>query len=112
MITPLGELYAGDSWQIHVEVLDSDGNAIALAGASARYALARSPSDSALITESTDGGGINLLINGIVEINVSADKTALLDEGTYYHEVDLVTADDEAITALAEYVIVRGVLLL
>lgn len=111
-MTALATVYAGDSLQFQVTVTDEDGNAIDLAGGSARYALARSPDSAALVTKDSDNvGEINLLVDGVVEVNLDPADTASLDEGTYYHEVEIVTADDETVTGLAEYLIVRKTVL-
>lgn len=112
-MTTLATLYAGDSWQIRVTITDEAGDPINLAGAAARYALARSPDGAALVVKSsaTPADDLNLLVNGVVEVNVAATDTAALDEGTYYHEVEIVTAGGETLTGLAEYLIVRTTVL-
>jgi hypothetical protein len=90
-----------------------DGAPIELAGGSARYALARAPDLSVLVVKesTTPGDDLNLLVDGVVEVNVTAAETATLVEGTYYHEVQVVTADGETLTGLAEYLLVRGTVL-
>ena len=113
MTATLATLYAGDDWQIQVSITDVDGEPVELAGGSARYALARAPDMSVLVTKdsTTPGDELYLLVDGVVEVNVTAAETAALAEGTYYHEVQVVTADGETLTGLAEYLLVRGTVL-
>lgn len=108
-MTTIADVYRGDSLQFLVAVTDSDGIAIDLSNASARYALSRSPDLAALVEKSSATvGEINLLVDGVVEINLEPADTSALVEGTYYQELELITDDAETITALAEYIRIRG----
>lgn len=103
--SPRATMYAGDTLQILCTILDADGAPIELAGSTATYVLSTAPSGIALVTKSsTVSGEINLLVNGVAEINVDPADTADFATGTYYHELEIVTADAETITGMAEYI--------
>ncbi len=103
--SPRATVYAGDTLQFLVTILDVDSVPIELAGATATYVLSLTPSSAALVTKSsTVSGQINLLVDGVAEINLIPGDTDDFEQGTYYHELEVVTADAETITGLAEYI--------
>lgn len=104
--SPRATVYAGDTIQILVTITDENGDAINLAGATAVYVLTTAPSAAALVTKDSEvlADNLNLLVGGVAEINLEPEDTEDFVQGTYYHELEVVTADDETITAMAEYI--------
>lgn len=106
-------VFAGDSLQFLVQILDIDGDPIDLAGATAIYALFASAYATTALVEkdsTVPADNLNLLVDGIVEVNLDPADTVNLD-GTYYHEIKVTTADDETVTGLAANLVVQPTVL-
>lgn len=91
---------AGDSENIEVTVVDEEGTAVDLTGASIEYAIkttVEAVTNELLLT--TADFSITILAN-VFSIAVSPNDTVSLN-GTYYHECEITLADGRVFTAFS-----------
>lgn len=99
-------MWAGDNKLIDVTVVDGDGVAVDITGATIKWVLAKTAGDSALVTKTT-GDGITITDAAAGKFRVTlvpADTESLA--GVYYHEAEVTDASSQVSTVLIGKVIV------
>jgi hypothetical protein len=99
------ELFTGDSKAFMVNVVDDNGNAIDLTGASVIWQLAANnwksdPTAMALLVKDSTNAGEILLAAGSFTVNIASGDTAGMTEGTYYQEAQVTLSDGTVGTPL------------
>lgn len=90
------EMFAGDTREIVVSVVDQDGAMINTIGGVVLWQLAKSdwkkdPSTAVLITKTSSSGQIDLADGSFTVHLLSSDSEAL--EGSFYHEAQVTLSD-------------------
>lgn len=80
-------LVAGESKILSYHVVDEDGDAVTVTGATIKWELSRYRGSEAILTKSTTDGNITIATS-TVEVEIDAADTADL-EGLYYHELTI-----------------------
>lgn len=86
-------MYTGDSKTIQVNVTDANNNVIDLTGATVKWVLQQFPTSTTYqIEKDVVNGGIALInaSGGIFQINLSANDTKTLQQGTYFHQAKVI----------------------
>jgi hypothetical protein len=95
------EIHAGDSRDIVVTVVDSQGGVVDLTGATIAWHLAQSARAAAPAVAKSLGAGIAITdgANGVFTISLDPADTAALS-GLYYHEAEVTDAAGHRSTVL------------
>ena len=80
-------LVQGESKVLAYSVVDADGDAVNVTGATITWELSRSLGGAAILTKSTTGGDIDIATS-TVEVTIDATDTEDL-EGLYWHELTI-----------------------
>lgn len=95
-------MFSGEHRVLEIAIVDADGDAVDLTGATVEWRLARSARGTPVISKTTvDSGGVEITgaEAGLAEVTlVGADTEAL--EGDYYHEARVVDSGDRPATVL------------
>lgn len=103
-------MFAGDTKVIPVTVIDEDGMAVNITGATFTWEAARTVDGTAAITK-TVGAGIALTSPATGVFTITLDEADTDDlEGLYYHEAEMVLAGDTS-TVLTGNMIVEQTLI-
>mgnify|MGYP000892708861 FL=1 len=108
------KMTAGDTRVLRIAVTDTDGEQVDLAGATARWWMARSSRStgaSVLVQKSTSGGVSIDEQTGIVTVTISPADTEGLSAGLYYHELEIVDGNGAVSTVTTGKVTMRDALI-
>ena len=100
------EMYSGDSKLLIVSIVDSDGIASDITGATVTYLIKSRIGVEVVRKSSADNDG-NLVINGTqVRILLNGEDTADI-YGTYKHELEIRDGSGNASTAFQDLILIR-----
>jgi hypothetical protein len=102
------EMFAGDSDGIELTLTGDDGESYGLAGASAKWAMARSPKHEPVLEKDSDDGIILDNDNGTITIPLLPEDTAELADGLYYHELEFTALAGEVRTLMYGQITLRA----
>lgn len=99
------QMTRGDSKLLRLPILDTtSGEPINLTGAkSVKWGLAKRVHGEVLVSKAIgDGIQITSPANGIIEITLDPTDTANLSPGEYYHEAQIIDAQDAVATVIGD----------
>ncbi|MFA5567962.1 MAG: hypothetical protein WC972_04865 [Trueperaceae bacterium] len=96
-------LYAGDTKSLAVEVKDDAGDPVSLDGVQkVRWQLGKAPNKAPLIEKALGAGlAVTDSAGGAFVVSLDSEDTETLKPGDYYHEAEVIDADDNVSTVLA-----------
>jgi hypothetical protein len=102
------EMFAGDTDGIVLTLTGDDGEPYGLYGASAKWAMARSPKHTPVL-EKDELDGITIDDEaGTITIPLLPEDTAELADGLYYHELELTELDETVKTIMYGQITLRA----
>lgn len=99
------EIDQGADWFLNVNYDNPDGTPVNLTGYSARMQLRSLPSDTTAVLTLTTVGGAGITITaltGLVALHATADQTRVIDEGTYYYDLEITDDFTDIVTRLIQ----------
>jgi len=107
------EIIAEDDETIEFTFEDPDGNPLDITGTSITWALAPAPTEAAVLSKSTSGGGITKpnAGGGRADVQIDSADTDGLGGAVYYHEVELEDAGGDKTTVVPERLFIRPALI-
>jgi hypothetical protein len=104
--------FAGDTWIFDVTVVDADGAAYDITGATFKWALSRRAYGAPIVvkysTASPPGIAITDAPGGVLRITVSPADTEGMPAGRYYHEIEMTESDGTLSTVLGEPIVIAA----
>lgn len=99
------EIDQGADWFLDVNYDNPNGTPVNLTGYTAALQLRSTPADSTAVLSLTSaaGGGITITpLTGLVSIHATANQTTIIDEGTYYYDLEITDAYTGVVTRLIQ----------
>jgi len=95
------KMIQGEDKVLEITVVDENGSAKAITGATITWSLARAVDDTPLITKSTGGSGISITDgnNGVFQVTIGDTDTNDMN-GAYIHEAEVVDTSGRKNTVL------------
>lgn len=103
-------MYQGEDKLLEISVLDEDGNAKDITGATITWILATSPDAAAAeVTKSTGGSGVSITnaAGGVFQVTLDGSDTTSL-EGNYWHEAEVEDTSGHDNTVTTGYITIKA----
>lgn len=85
----------GDTWRRNLKWNDSAGDPMDLTGYTARMQLRTSVDSVDVVIELTTGNGrITITLPNQIDVEISAEDTALIDPGSYKYDLEMIAGTD------------------
>jgi len=96
------ELFSGNHKTLHCTVLDEDGNAVDITGATIVWALANHENSKSRLITYTSPTNVTIVapLLGTFDVSIQGPATEALKSGEYYHEARVTSSGGSVTTVI------------